>query len=43
MKNQNGFYSIPDSSIFMNEAAVDTGMLKLDISFRNLYKIANAN
>jgi len=43
MKNPQGFYSVPDSSIFLNEPSVVTGMFKLDVSFKNLYLIANMN
>lgn len=42
MKKPEGFFTVIDSGIFLNEASVITGMLKLGVSFANLYRVANA-
>lgn len=42
MKRPEGFLAVIDSGIFLNEASVRTGMLKLGVSFANLYRVANA-
>jgi hypothetical protein len=43
MKRPEGFSAVIDSGIFLNEPSVITGMLKLGVSFSNLYKVANAD
>lgn len=43
LEKPNGLFMVIDSGIFLNQQSVRTGMLKLGVSFANLYKVANAD
>jgi O-palmitoleoyl-L-serine hydrolase len=43
LKHPEGLFAVIDSGIFLNEPSVRTGMLKLGVSFENLYKVANSD